>query len=173
MNAPNTKENMKEQLAEKRPSPVVATNRRWWLLGAVAAVALALGAVGGWIAASDAEPTAMVAGGGELTERQDQMAAVLDDFTQAWHAGDGAEVTGFFAPSGTATYLGTEYLVSDGSLAQFVESASWESLDILEPSLIDGNKVAFFHRYRGLPYMDVIEFTASGELLIASHTIAS
>ena len=68
--------------------------------------------------ATDPEPTAVVAGGGDLTERQDQMLTVLDDSIQAWHDGDSAGVAAFFTPTGKGDYLGTEYPISDGSLAR-------------------------------------------------------
>ena len=54
-----------------------------------------------------------------------------------------------------------------------MESGSWASLDVLEPHLVDGNKVVSYHRFQGARYLNVLEFTASGELLIVNHTITS
>jgi hypothetical protein len=115
----------------------------------------------------------MLAGEGELTERQVQMVDLYEEAEAAWRAGDGEAVAALFTDSGYGRFLGTTYQVGDGSLERYVESGTWNSLDVLEPVLVKGNTMLNFHIYVGSTYTNVIEFTAEGELLIVSHTINS
>ena len=148
--------------------------RRTGMLVLVAVLALILGAVGGWFArGSDGESTILLAGEGELTERQAQMVDVYEEAEAAWHAGDGEAVAALFTDNGYGRFLGTTYQVDDGSVERYVESGTWNSLDVLEPVLVNGNTMLNFHIYAGSTYTNVIEFTAEGELLIVSHTINS
>ena len=43
--------------------------------------------------------------------------------------------------------------------------------EVLEPVLVHGNDVLSFHTYLGAPHMNIMTFTASGELLLVSHAI--
>ena len=148
--------------------------RRTGMLVLVAVLALILGAVGGWFArGSDGDPTILLAGEGELTERQAQMVDVYEEAEAAWHAGDGEAVAALFTDDGYGRFLGSTYQVGDGGLDRYVESGAWNSLDVLEPVLVKGNTVLNFHIYRGSTYTNVVEFTTEGELLMVSHTINS
>ena len=148
--------------------------RRTGMLVLVAVLALILGAVGGWFArGSDGDSAILLAGEGDLTERQEQMVDVYEEAEAAWRAGDGEAVAALFTDNGSGRFLGATYRVDDGSLGRYVESGMWNSLDVLEPVLVKGNTMLNFHTYRGDTYTNVVEFTAQGELLMVSHTINS
>lgn len=148
--------------------------RRTGMLVLVAVLALILGAVGGWFArGSDGDPAIMLAGEGELAERQEQMGDLYEEAEAAWRAGDGEAVAALFTDNGYGRFLGTTYRVDDGSVEGYVESGTWNSLEVLEPVLVKGNTMLNFHTYMGSTYTNVVEFTTEGELLIVSHTIRS
>jgi hypothetical protein len=114
------------------------THRTWWLLAAVAVLALGAGVVIGR-ATAPSDESAYLAGGGALSDRQEQMLDVLDEAEQGWRAGDGDAVTATFVPTGTMTWGDRSYRVDDGTLAAFVTGGDWSTLTILEPVLVDGS----------------------------------
>ena len=64
----------------------------------IALVALVLAAFIGWtIGGSESEPVVHVIGGGELTERQEEMVRVADEFDAALRDGDGETLLALFA----------------------------------------------------------------------------
>ena len=101
------------------------------------------------------------------------MVDLYEEAEATWRNRDGEAVAALFTDSGYGRFLGTTYRVNDGSLERYVESGTWNSLDVLEPVLVKGNTMVNFHIYRGGTYTNVVEFTAQGELLIVSHTISS
>ena len=157
-------------LTEKGPMHE-ATRRTWWRLAAVAVLALAAGlVVGRWTAPSD-EP-AYLAGGGALSDRQEQMVDVVDEIEQAWRSGDAEAVSAAFVPAGYATYGGETYRIDDGTLATYVTGGDWSSLTVLEPVLVDGNTVTFSYTVNGTHYLGSVEFTETGDVLAVHHKIA-
>lgn len=151
-----------------------STGRPIGILVLVAVLALILGLVGGWFArGSDGDAEILLAGQGELTERQEQMLDLVRDYEAAWHSGDGEAVAAFYTDRGFADMGGTIYRVDDGGLQGFVDSSTWASLDVLEPMLVKGDTVLNFHSYTGGTYVNVTEFTNEGELLIVTHTVSS
>gem|GEM_PF-6501399 len=172
----------KEAVMSTMTMPVVETGpprtrRPWWVLVAVAAVSVALGAVGGWWAAGEAgddESPVVVAGGAPTTQRQEQMADLLDDYMAAWRSGDGEAVAAFYAPGGefvVASLVGTEVMrADDGSLAAYVEQGSWASKVHLTPVLVHGDSLTCFYSYAGTR-VATVDFTSSGEVLIVRNTV--
>lgn len=149
-------------------------NRPWWTLGLVALVALVIGLAGGWLArGSDGDPDAVTVGGVELTDRQADMVDIVSgDYIDAWHAGDGEAVAAFFTDNGQAEFLGTTIPVAGGGVADYVDRGSWASLTPHQPVLVFENTVVSYHDYMNSTYVNSIDFTASGELKIVSHTIS-
>ena len=88
---------------------------------------------------------AVATGGTELTARQEQMIDLLDAYEEAWQNGDGEAVAAMFTENGMVTMLGTELPVESGVLADHVTASPATTLDVLEPHLVDGNRVFNFH----------------------------
>lgn len=164
-----------ERPREEVSTPKTPTQARvgWGMTGLVAVLALVLGALGSWaVFGLDDDPTAIAAGGGELTERQEEMVAVLDDYTNAWDTSDGAAALETMTPTAFVTFDNTSWRVEDGTLVRNIESGLYgPSLDHLDPILVEGNAIVAFHRYGGLEVANVFEFTNSGEVLITQHTM--
>ena len=138
----------------------------------VAVIALVVGGAIGWFVRGGGDDAIVLSGDGDLTERQLDMVDFMDDYSAAWQRGDGEAVAAMYIDNGTFVTLGTEYRVDDGSLAAFVESGDWGSLDVLEPMLVHSNDVLNFHTFvGGFNYMSSFTFTGSGELLLINHTI--
>jgi hypothetical protein len=153
-------------------TPQRAHGRRWVVTALIAVLALLVGGAVGWMAHGDAATASMVsAGETELTPRQEQMAAFMDDYREAWRAGDGAAVTAMYVPEGTFNGLGTTHRVDDGTLAGFVQLGGWDGLTELHPGLARGSVVLNFHSLDADTYQNVLTFTESGELLLVDHTI--
>lgn len=152
-------------------APTVPTRRPWWMLAIAVGLALVLGALGGWLAAraTEDDPTAIVVGGGSLTDRQQQMVDRLDGYLAAWQSDDAAAVTAFFAPGGWFVRGGQTYRADDGTLEGFVNGASWSTLQDLDPVLVDGNQASFLTTFSGMRWFNVVEFTATGDVLIVRH----
>ena len=148
--------------------------RRYGLLLVVALFALVLGTAVGWVArGSDGDPEAMVAGGGSLTDRQEQMVAVASDLTAAWQAGDGAAVVALMTPTGTFQLFGTDtvYRADDGTLAAYVESDQVSSLEMLTPYLVYGDTVMAVFTVATSPALSALTFTSDGDVLVATHVL--
>lgn len=157
------------EVTEKAPARA-ATRRTWWLLAAVAVLALAAGLVIGRATAPSDEP-AYLAGGGALSDRQEQMVDVLDEVEQAWRAGDAEALSAAFVPTGSATDGNASYRIDDGALATYVTGGDWSSLTVLEPVLVDGNTVTFYYTVNGTPYLGSVVFTGTGDVLAVHHKI--
>jgi hypothetical protein len=155
---------------ERVPMPKAA-RRSWWLFAAVAVLALAAGLVVGRLTAPSDE-SAYLAGGGALSDRQEQMVDVLDEIELAWRVGDPEAVAAAFVPTGSATYGDVTYRIDDGTLASYVSGSDWSSLTVLEPMLVDGNTVTFYYTIDGTHYLGSVEFTGTGDVLAVHHQIA-
>ncbi len=145
-------------------------NRSSALLVVVAAVALVLGALGGWFVRGDDDVgTGVAIGGGELTARQEEMLDIVDGLGRAWLADDADAVVSYFAPGGVAVVLGNRMNLDE--LHAFVERGSWSGLELHEPVLVGKNSVAQFHEYGGGELCDIYEFTTGDEPMLMRHTI--
>lgn len=163
-------------LERPREAAVTATaaphpSRRWIAMAVVAALALAIGGVAGWMIRGDDNPALVLAGDGSLTARQEQMLDVVREGELAWRAGDADAVLALCTPDATVEVLGTVYRADDGTLAALIENGDWASLDVLEPVLVNGNEMFTFHRWGGVDRSETFVFTSSGELLITSHVV--
>jgi hypothetical protein len=146
-------------------------NRRS-LVGPLAGVAaLIVGVLIGFLlwGMGDNDSTAPVAtGGAELTARQEQMVELMYDYEAAWQQGDREAIVSMFTEDGRLTIFGTEFegpRISSGVSTR-------PSLDVLEPVVLDDSRLISFHDVSGYgTLIDVIEFTADGEVLIVSHEI--
>lgn len=113
----------------------------------------------------------VLAGEGQLTDRQERIADFVAECEKAWQEGDGEAVAAMFTPDGVLTALGEEYHVADGSLATFVGMQPWSSLEVARPILVSKNVAVFFNSYGGVLHMDIMRFTTDGDLLLISHEI--
>lgn len=140
------------------------------ILVLIAVMALGLGAVGGWMLhGSEDDPAAFVAGGGELTQRQEEMLDMFYEYNDAVLANDGAAVVGMMTSSGTWSGDWTEARASDGSLEELVNNFPFTQL-FIEPILVDGNKLLYAKVYRGVSGYDAVTFTTDGlTLKIVDH----
>ena len=160
--------NTTNEVTEKAPVRA-ATRRTWWLVAA-AVVALAAGLVIGR-ATAPSDASAYLAGGGALSDRQEQMLDVLDEVELAWRAGDAEAVSAAFVPTGSATDGNASYRIDDGTLATYVTGGDWSSLTVLEPVLVDGNNVTFYYTVNGTSYLGSVVFTGTGDVLAVHHKI--
>jgi len=164
---------------EQTSGAEVRSHRPWRAVAVVAVVALALGFVGGWLANRDSDsgssdsgveqPRAVLVGGGALTDRQQQMVGVLDQYMEAWRNGDGQTVASFHTPNGEFVIASTDettvYSVADGSLANYISRGQWTGKVLLTPMLVDGDHVTLFYSFMGRRAA-VVDFTSSGDVRI-------
>ncbi len=162
-----------ERTVEPKP-----TTRRGALTSVVTViVALLLGLLGGYVlrGGDDAGPEDLViAGGDEATARQEQMAEFMDDYVDAWQRGDADALVAMYTDRGVLTIFGSEFPVEGGRLADYVRRSPEPNLELLEPVLVSGTTMLNVHRLSPgseRVLLDVIDFTATGELLIVSHDI--
>lgn len=113
----------------------------------------------------------IVAGGGELTARQEQMVEVYDDYIEAWRNGDGAAAAALFTPDGRIEFWGTEYRIDDGTLESYVDRMRAPVPRTLEPLVIEGETILGFHTLGASTREDNMQFTRTGEVLIRSHVL--
>jgi hypothetical protein len=147
----------------------------------VAAIALGLGLFGGWMIwgstepDTDADAVVVVVGGGELTQRQEEMIEMLDVYGEAYLGNDGAAVVEIFAENGTMSGLGNPVLrADDGTLERFVNDFPVSDGPFyVEPVVVHDNTLRFAHKYVGRTYFDIVTFTSSGELRIVSHLVTT
>lgn len=168
-----TLQDRQEELRTTSPPATNHSTRRGLVLVLVAVLALVLGGVGGWMIRGDDASTSdvVLAGGGDLTARQEQMLDLVRDAEEAWQAGDVDAVLAMFAPNGRFEAFDAVYRVSDGSLASYIERGEWGSLGVYEPVLVRDDTMLTFHEFGGRLYSEEFTFTPDGELLIVSHVI--
>jgi hypothetical protein len=139
----------------------------------IAVIGLLIGLLGGWaLFGSDADVIAV--DGGDLTDRQIEMTEVVADSFDAWTSNDVDQALSYYADTGVFVALGVEYPAADGSLAGYIERFITASrMEPIGPEVVvDGNTVVSFHTYSGSTYTNVFEFTSSGDVLIARHTVS-
>ncbi len=141
------------------------------ILPVAVVAAVLMGLLAGFLVwgTDDTESAAqVVAGDAELTPRQEQMVELVDDYVAAWQTGDGAAAAAMFTENGELIIFGAEVSDIEAGLSRSPQS----TLDVLEPVLVRENEMLMFHTVLGYgTLVDVIEFTATGELLMISHEI--
>jgi hypothetical protein len=163
-----------EQVDYRDAQPKVAAPPRRYrvLLLLITLVALMLAAFIGWtIGSSESEPDLYVIGGGELTERQEEMVRVADEFDAALRDGDGETLLALFVPQGVLSVPGEPtHRVDDGTIAGFMENRSRESLVSFPPTLVMGDSVLRYGSYDG-EHATLTRFTPNGDVLIIRATL--
>ena len=167
----------KERPDSPTTKPTKTGDRRSLILVFVAVIALGLGMFGGWMiwGSTDNPDGVVVVGGGELTQRQEEMVDMLDEYGVAYLGNDGAAVVEMYAENGTLSGLGNPVLhANDGTLEEFVNEFSFPDGPFdPEPVVVHENTVRFAHEYAGRTYFDIVTFTSMGELHIASHVMTT
>lgn len=145
-------------------------NRGSLTIVVVAVVALLLGGLGGWfVRGSSDDPDAVVAGGSELTQRQEDMLEMFYDYTDAMLANDGAAAVALFVPTGTWSGDFGDRSVEDGSIEAFVDTFNFQPPMFSAPILVDGDRLHYVHEYMDGSYYDAVTFTSTGDLKIINH----
>jgi hypothetical protein len=144
--------------------------RAWWLVAIVAVLALGIGLAVGWLVAPSGDEPAYLADGGKLSARQEQMVDLTNEAVKGWRSGDADAVLATFTPSAILTWGAQQFRADDGTFASFV-SRGWASLEVLEPMLVDGNRVTFFYTHGSGRYLGAMEFTTTGEVLATEQWI--
>ncbi len=164
----------------QRPTDVAAAptdrkDRRPLFFVLLAVLALALGALAGYALGSN-RPSGErvgVAGGGELTDRQDEMVGMVDDYLAAMAVDDDAAILAMFQSNGEWTLFSETYLASDGTLEDYLRSNGARQIDVLEPMVIDDYRAVFFDSWQGRTNVNVIEFSQIGDVQIAKYHVGN
>ena len=151
-----------------------AVHRRRWVWPTIAILALLLGGVVGWAigASADGEqqPSLVVIGGTELTERQQAMVDASERLLIAYQTNDVDAILAAFTPQGEKYVVGDgPYRVDDGSLRAFVEGRDFSGMEMVEPMTIHENDVSMVVRIGDTEWLNVLVYTQSGEVLITDH----
>lgn len=165
-----------ERSEDTTTRPATTRRTRAWPL--IALAALLLGALGGWWVSRDdgsPAPAAIAAGNVELTARQQDMVSTARDYMAAWQANDAEAVMGFYTAYASFVPIpaGAKYLVGDGSLQAYVESANWSNLEVIDPILVNDYELTVVTRLSGSQYTNLLRFTSSGELQLMLHMTTS
>lgn len=140
----------------------------------IAVVALLLGGLGGWLLRGDdgGNDDVIVVNGSELTERQEEMLQIGDEYFAAVRDGDGDTLASLFVPEGYVTFeqMNREARVDDGSLARTVSGGVNPGLEIFEPVLVFGDTLVYTYELAGNT-IEVMKFTPSGEVEIIRSTV--
>lgn len=159
------------QVAPASPGPR-QSSRSWVVVVLAAVVALAVGLLTGWALRAEQDPGATVlAGGGEMTQRQEDIGAFLADYEKAWQDGDVDTLLAMFAPEGSFEAFGVTYFAADGSLAEFAETYPFPELDVFTPWLLNGSEALSFHSVNAGTFADHVTLTGQGEILVLSHIL--
>lgn len=110
-----------------------------------------------------------------LTDRQEEMVQLSDQYLAAWKSLDPAAVTALFAPDGTIESIlyDDEFRISDGTLTDRVQAAmnafDMASLERVGPQLVDGDMVYGVSRAGPQTFSTLLVFTPSGTVQILRH----
>lgn len=151
------------------------------VLVVVAALLFGVGFAVGWSVRSTDEASTIsyvfggaVVAGDELTDREQEMVEVTEQYVAAFVAQDGDAVASFMVPDGYLAMptLGNRVVrASDGSLQEWVEGLGRIPNELRDPIAVDGNQVVLAGRLEdAFGWMIVLEFTDSGEVQIVSDT---
>ncbi|MDJ0769854.1 MAG: hypothetical protein QNJ12_13725 [Ilumatobacter sp.] len=144
------------------------------LIVLIAVVALVLGGLAGWMLRGDdsGSDDVVVVNGAELTERQEEMLRVGDEYFAAERDGDGNKMISLFVEQGhvtapTGSLVKTEFRVDDGSLEAMVSRATNVGLETYEPVLVFDHTIIYASSRHG-GEVDVMKFTPGDDVLIIS-----
>ncbi len=156
----------------ERPTVVgAASTRSPWLLVGTVVIGLLLGLLGGWLLFGSTD--ILTVDGSGLTERQTEMVDMIESDFAAWQDNDVDRVLSHYTDTATFVARGVEHRVTDGGLARFVTSfIGAPDMEAVGPDVIvDGNTVISFHTFGEATYVDIFDFTSSGDVLIARHEV--
>ncbi|MGI9645527.1 MAG: hypothetical protein ACR2O6_09490 [Ilumatobacteraceae bacterium] len=145
---------------------------RTFVVVLVAVVALVLGGLAGWLLRGDdgGVDDVVVVNGAELTDRQQQMLDIGDEYYTALREGDGDALASLFVPQGYSTIQGTQFRVDDGSLARVVNGGGNIGLQVYEPVLVFDDTLVYTMNNAGNT-IEVMKFTPSGDVLIIRSSV--
>lgn len=154
------------------------TNHRWLTAAVVGVVALVMGVAGGALFSSGSvgdEPGVVVVSGGEPTDRQAEMVAIVDDYIAGWQATDGDRVASYMTDDGYVEYIGSlgTYRVADGSLQERISNGPYNTLMRLGPKVVYDDRIVIFGDFQNssVNWLSIVQFTRSGDVLITSEVI--
>lgn len=153
-----------------------SSRRPWWVLALIAVASLVVGAALGYVVGSDGDDTAdpVTLDGVAVTERQDEMLALVEGYTDAWNVLDVDASTEFMTPQATLhqPLAGLEYSVRDGSYQEMMGNLNLtEALIVDAPVFLVGDALiqAFQVPEQTLRVVRVFDFEErQGELLIGA-----
>jgi hypothetical protein len=115
-----------------------------------------------------------VVAGDELTDREQEMVEMTEQYVAAFIAQDGDAVASLMVPDGYLAMptLGSKVVrSSDGSLQEWVEGLGRIPNELHDPIAVDGSQVVLTGRLEeAFDWMIILEFTDSGEVQIVSDT---
>lgn len=125
-------------------------------------------------AASMAVTDVAVVGGGPLTERQQEMVAlVTGPWIEAWKEADGEAVVAFCTPDAVFHDIegddGEVLTPTDGTLESF--ASGWAGIDLRTGMRVHGDRMAVVLGLDGTDVGAVLDFTGSGEVLMESNAL--
>lgn len=110
-----------------------------------------------------------------LTDRQQEMVQLADQYLAAWKSLDPAAVAAFFAPEGKLESIlyDDEFRVSDGTLTERVQAAmnafDLASLEPVDPLFVDGNMVYSVSEAGPSTFSSLLVFTDTGTVQLLRH----
>lgn len=120
-------------------------------------------------------PDAVTVNGVEITDRQHEMLAIVDDYITAWGDTDGDAAASFMTPDGYVQYPEDEkmFFVSDRTLQWRVTNGPYGTLRAHAPAIVYDDRVVLMGTIdaQGVDWLSVIRFTEDDPLRIVSETI--
>jgi hypothetical protein len=170
-----TTEAMEQATTEAEVTPT-GSDRHPMIAAVIAVAALLVGFLAGWVLWGPADASdgadVVVVGGGELTDRQEEMLRVADEAHGAIIEGDGDALAALFVPQGYLRDPGhnMELRVDDGSLASQINAGPAPSYQVDEPIVVHGDMVISTGSW-GDDVVHVFLFTPGGDVRIITDTL--
>lgn len=136
------------------------------------ALVLLVGGVAGWNLRGSGNDSGVIVVGGDLTERQEEMLRVGDEFHRAFIEGDGDVVAALFVSAGVMVdpVNDRELRVDDGSLADQINRGPAPSYRVDQSVVVHGDIVVHTGSWGG-DWVHVLVFTSSGDVRIVRDAL--
>ena len=157
--------------------PATAQRRFGALFLTVAAlvVGLGVGLLIGTALDGGSDSDYVVAGAGQLTDRQTLMVEVVEQYGDAWRATDGERVASFMTEDAYVEYPeeGWRFEVADGSVQDRVMNGPYASLEEFSPMMVFDDRIVLTGRVGSVSvrWLSVLHFTSTGDVKIISETL--